>query len=99
MSVDHWLLIALLAGSTVTLRLVGYLAGAAMMARPFWRRLLEVFPGCLMTALVASALADGGVAEIIAALAALVTAILTRQILATMGVGMAVFVIAGQMLG
>ncbi|MEM1101852.1 MAG: AzlD domain-containing protein [Pseudomonadota bacterium] len=89
MTVDHWLLIAALAASTIGLRVLGYLAGAALMERLAFRRLTEVFPGCLIVALVASALAEGGPPEFLAAAAALLTAIATRNIIATMLVGMA----------
>ena len=98
MSTDHWLLIAALSASTIGLRVVGYLAGSAMMARPFWRRVLDVFPGCLVPALVASALANGGPAHYAAAAIALGTAILTRNIIATMLLGMAAFVAANAIL-
>ncbi|MEM6727030.1 MAG: AzlD domain-containing protein [Pseudomonadota bacterium] len=95
MTPDHWLLIAGLSASTIGLRLLGYFAGTAMLARPFWRRVLTVFPGCLITALVASALAEAAPPGWIAAAAALATAMLTRNILATMAVGMAAFAVAG----
>lgn len=68
------------------------------MARPFWRRVLDVFPGCLVTALVASALANGGAAHLVAALVALAVAAITRNIIVTMILGMAAFVLAGQFL-
>ncbi|MGR3433588.1 MAG: AzlD family protein [Shimia sp.] len=95
MTPDHWLLIAVLAVSTIGLRLVGYVAGGAMMRRRFWRRVLDAFPGCLVVALVASALARGGPPEWGAALVALAVAAATRDILATMAAGMAVVVILG----
>ncbi|MEL6690948.1 MAG: AzlD domain-containing protein [Pseudomonadota bacterium] len=98
MTPEHWILIAVLSASTIGLRLVGYLAGSAMMARPFWRRVLDVFPGCLVTALVASALANGGPAHVIAALVALAAAIVTRNIIVTMLLGMGAFVLAGMVL-
>ena len=98
MTTDHWLLIAVLCASTVALRAVGYIAGAAMMERPLFRRILKVFPGCLITALVASALANGTPAAFAAALASLATAIVSKNIIATMVVGMATFVAATAML-
>ncbi|MEM1235823.1 MAG: AzlD domain-containing protein [Pseudomonadota bacterium] len=98
MTADHWLLIAVLCASTIGLRAVGYIAGAAMMERPLFRRILQVFPGCLVTALVASALANGTPAAYAAALASLATAIVTRNIVATMAAGMAIFVAASSFL-
>ena len=65
-----------------------------MMKSRFWARVLEVFPGCLVTALVASALAQGGPTDIIAAAVALATATLSRSIILTMLGGMAAFVAA-----
>ncbi|MCH2076298.1 MAG: AzlD domain-containing protein [Rhodobacteraceae bacterium] len=98
MTPEHWILIAVLSASTIGLRLVGYLAGSAMMARPFWRRVFDVFPGCLVTALVASALANGGPGHVIAALVALAAAIVTRNIIVTMLLGMGAFVLAGMVI-
>ena len=93
MMADHWTLIALLSASTIALRVLGYVAGGAMMANPRIKRALDVFPGCLVTALVASALAQGGIPHYTAAAVALLTAILTRNIIATMAAGMATFAI------
>ncbi|MEM8591551.1 MAG: AzlD domain-containing protein [Pseudomonadota bacterium] len=98
MTLDHWFLIATLAASTIALRALGYIAGSAMMESPFWRRVLDVFPGCLVTALVASALANGGTADFSAAAAALAVAAATRNIILTMLAGMAVFVATGALL-
>lgn len=95
MTPDHWLLIALLAAPTIGLRVVGYMAGGAMMRRPIFKRILDVFPGCLITALVASSLAQGGPAHIGAAVVALTTAVLLKNIIGTMVAGMAAFAILG----
>jgi len=80
------------------MRILGYVVGQAMLKSPIWRRLLRVFPGCLVTALVASGLAEGGAMELIAATIALATAIATRNIILTMLAGMAAFVATGMLL-
>lgn len=98
MTAEHWWLIAALAASTIALRLVGYGAGEAMQRNPVTRRVLEVFPGCLVVALVASALARGGPPEWAAGAVALAVAVATRNILLTMGAGMAAAVSFGALL-
>ncbi len=98
MTADHWTLIALLAASTLVLRVVGYVAGAAMLQSRFWQRVLDVFPGCLLTALIASALARGTPVDWIAAAVAVTVAITTRSILLTMIAGMATVLAAGTLL-
>ncbi|MEO0487744.1 MAG: AzlD domain-containing protein [Pseudomonadota bacterium] len=98
MTPDHWTLIALLSASTIALRVLGYVAGGAFMANPRLKRALDVFPGCLVTALVASALAQGGIPHYTAAGIALLTAISTRNIIATMAAGMAAFALTSYLL-
>ncbi|MEM9349972.1 MAG: AzlD domain-containing protein [Pseudomonadota bacterium] len=93
MTADHWILIAALSASTMSLRIVGYVAGTAMMKSPFWRRILDVFPGCLVTALVASGLARGTPEEWAAAGVALLIAAVTRNIILTMLGGMGAVVV------
>ncbi|MEM1234175.1 MAG: AzlD domain-containing protein [Pseudomonadota bacterium] len=90
----HWLLIAVLAATTLALRLSGYLFGTAMMQSPRAARALHAFPGCLIVALIAAALARGTGPDWIAAAVALTGALVTRNIIITMGLGMATFVAA-----
>ncbi|MEM6275768.1 MAG: AzlD domain-containing protein [Pseudomonadota bacterium] len=94
MTEAHWLLIAVLAMSTLALRLVGYLFGTAMMRNALAVRALDAFPGCLMVALIAAALARGTTADWLAATVALAAAFLTRNIILTMLLGMTAFVAA-----
>ncbi|MGR3492837.1 MAG: AzlD domain-containing protein [Shimia sp.] len=92
MTAEHWMLIAALAASTIGLRLVGYVAGDAMQRNALARRVLRVFPGCLVVALVATSLARGGPPEWGAAAVALAVAMVTRNLILTMLAGMAAVV-------
>ncbi|MEO0676913.1 MAG: AzlD domain-containing protein [Pseudomonadota bacterium] len=98
MTADHWLLIVTLSASTIGLRVLGYLAGSAMMESPFWRRILDIFPGCLVVALIAAALAESSTSHLLAAVASLIAAVLTNNILATMALGMLTFVAIGALI-
>ncbi|SDG87284.1 AzlD family protein [Roseospirillum parvum] len=91
-----WLLIAGLAGGTFALRLGGYLIGARLPREGRWARAFTALPGCLLSALVATSLAQGGPPEWLAAGAALLVAMLTRNLPLTMlaGVG-AVWLLRG----
>ena len=89
-----WILIAGLAIGTFGIRLAGYALGARLPQEGPWARGLSALPGTLITALVALQLAGGGPAVWLAAGAALIAALVTRNLPLTMLVGILVVVAA-----
>lgn len=83
-----WITILGLAAGTLGVRLGGYLLGRSLPQHGAWARGLDAVPGCLITALLATQLANGGPAEWGAGAASLVTAIFTRSLPLTMIVGL-----------
>ncbi len=98
MTAAHWSLIAGLAAGTYAIRLLGFAAGRRIAASPRLRALLADLPGCLVVALVAASMRGAGPLEWAAAAVALLVAVGTRSVPATMLAGFAV-VLAGRALG
>jgi uncharacterized membrane protein len=85
---ERWALIAALAAGTFTIRFAGARLGQAIPREGPMARSLAALPGCLIVALVATSLLSGGFKEWTAAAIALAAA-LTRNVPATMAVGIA----------
>lgn len=90
MSPSHWFLIATLAIAAAAIRVTGLLAGSAI-RRSRFAPILDDLPGAIIVSLVAASLADQPPLTWLAAAAALATAWRTRDVIATMVVGVAVF--------
>jgi uncharacterized membrane protein len=86
---ERWALIAALAAGTFTIRFAGARLGQAIPREGPMARALAALPGCLIVALVATSLLSGGFEEWTAAAIALAAAALTRNVPATMAVGIA----------
>ncbi len=84
---SYLLLLCALAGGTFAIRLSGFWLGQRLPTAGGWARGLSALPGCLILALVAIQLVKGGPAEWGAALAALATALATRNLPLTMLAG------------
>jgi len=91
---DIFLVTAALATATFGIRLFGFWLGRSIPAHGPWARALNALPGCLITALVAVLLVQGGPAEWIAATAAAITAYATRSLPLSMIAGIAVVLLA-----
>ena len=91
---DSWIVIVTLATCTFAIRLSGILLGRRLPTQGAWARGLNALPGCLIVALVANLLLSGGPNEWVAGALALVAAVLTRNLLVTMAVGIAGIVMA-----
>lgn len=85
--IEQGLVIAGLAAGTFAIRLAGYLLGSALPEAGFWARGLNALPGCLISALLAVLLIQGGPAEWAAAALCLVVAAGTRSLPLTMLAG------------
>ena len=81
------LTILVLALGTFAIRVTGVIVGQSLPTTGAWARALEALPGCLIISLVASAIVSGGPNEWIAAATSALTAIATRNLIATMAVG------------
>ncbi|UUX48928.1 AzlD domain-containing protein [Nisaea acidiphila] len=95
---EHWQLISGLAFGTYAIRLGGYLIGARLPATGAWARSFAALPGCLISALVAVILVQGGPADWVAAGAAIAVALATRNLPLTMAAGIAAVWLARQVL-
>ncbi len=84
---EQWLVIFWLAAITFAIRLSGVLVGQWLPQHGFWARALNALPGCLILSLVAVLVFSAGPQEWLAALIALGAALLTRNLPATMVVG------------
>ncbi|MGF1528366.1 MAG: AzlD family protein [Candidatus Competibacterales bacterium] len=82
-----WPLIIALATGTFAIRLAGCLLGARLPSEGPWARGFNALPGCLIAALLTVLLAQGSFVEWLASALALGTAVLTRNLLLTMAVG------------
>ncbi len=80
----------LLAVATFSVRYLGVVVGQHLPASGPWTRALNALPGCLIVSLVAVILTSGGIDEWIGAAAALIIAIVTRNLPITMIVGIIV---------
>ena len=81
---DTWLVIAVLAVATFSIRLGGILLGERLPTEGAWARGLHALPGCLIVSLVTVLLLSGGPAEWLAGTLALLLAITTRNLPLTM---------------
>jgi branched-subunit amino acid transport protein len=86
---DVWLVILSLALVTFIIRMAGVYMGQRLPQQGVWARALKALPGCLIVALVSVSLLSGGPREWAAGAVAMAVAILTRNLVATMGVGIA----------
>jgi len=94
---EIWLIIAGLAAATFTIRVGGVLIGRRLPSEGVWARALNALPGSLIIALVSVSLLSGGPREWLAALAAMITAMLTRNLPLTMLAGIAAIFLLRQM--
>ncbi|MDV7142785.1 AzlD domain-containing protein [Tropicimonas sp. TH_r6] len=90
MSHSHWILIAILALAAALIRIAGLLAGSAI-RRSRFAPLLDDLPGAIIVSLVGASLADLPAFGWLAATCAFATAWVTRDVIATMIVGVASF--------
>ena len=86
---ERWLLIGALAAGTFAIRFTGARLGAFIPREGPAARALAALPGCLIVALIATSMLTGGPPEWGAAALALAAAIVTRNVPATMVVGIA----------
>jgi uncharacterized membrane protein len=84
---DQWLLIAGLAIGTFSIRFGGYLLGSKLPTTGAWATAFTVLPGCLLSALLAVIIVQGSSVEWIAAGIAFGVAILSRNLVLTMAIG------------
>jgi len=90
MSSETILTIGLMAAATIATRLGGlWLMGRVKMS-PFVERWFKALPGSLITAIVAPTVLSGGLAEMLAAGAVILTMIKTKSLLLAMTVGVGV---------
>lgn len=87
MTASQWTIIMALATGAYVIRLAGMFIGDALIAHPRLRNFIDVLPGCLIVALIGSSLAGQPNHIWIAALAALLVAACTNNLLATMLAG------------
>ncbi|MBM1312367.1 AzlD domain-containing protein [Sulfitobacter mediterraneus] len=94
MTSSHWILIAVLAMAAFAIRVIGLFAGDAIRASRFaW--ILNDLPGLIVVSLVASSLAGQPLITWVAAAAALIAALLTNHVIATMCIGFAAYAALG----
>lgn len=84
---DPVLLTLLLAAATFCVRFLGVVVGQHLPTSGPWTRALNALPGCLIVSLVAVILSSGGINEWTGAIAALIVAVLTRNLPITMIAG------------
>ena len=99
MSLDHFLTILAMAAVTYGIRLGGLLLSERLPTTGFVAVWLKHIPGAVLAALVAPAIASGGPDEWAAAACAALAYALTRNILATIVVGVVAVVIARHFFG
>ena len=99
-SVDITILLAIAGAAMVTygLRLGGLMLADRLPKNGGFRRFMETLPGTILLSLVAPGIVSAGVLGAMAALATALCALKTRNILASMIVGMAI-VAGGRALG
>lgn len=84
---ETWQVIAAVAVLTLSIRLGGVLLGQRLPRHGPWARGLRALPGCLIVALVCVLLSSGGPDEWLAGAIAAVAALLSKNLLVTMFVG------------
>ncbi|MEO1189077.1 MAG: AzlD domain-containing protein [Pseudomonadota bacterium] len=92
MTQNQWMLILLLAIAAYGIRLLGLLSGQAIRTNPRLTPLLDDLPGCLVVGLVAASLAGQPLPTWMAAAIALLAAVITNNVVMTMGVGLATII-------
>lgn len=98
-SLDHFLTILAMAAVTYGIRASGLLLAERLPSTGFIALWLKHIPGAVLAALVAPAIVNGGPAAWAAAACAATAYALTRNILATIVVGVVAVVIARHFLG
>lgn len=88
MTTEIWLTILGLAVASYTIRLGGYLLALRLPQEGGWARGMEALPGCLIVALVALMMLNGGAIEWAAGVAVFLVAAKTRNLPISMLVGM-----------
>jgi uncharacterized membrane protein len=86
---ERWALVAALAAGTFAIRFAGARLGQAIPREGPAARALNALPGCLIVALVATSMLNGGWREWTAGAAALAVAVATRSLPLTMACGIA----------
>ncbi|MCA1624051.1 MAG: AzlD domain-containing protein [Acidobacteria bacterium] len=90
MTYETILTIGLMAAATITTRLGGlWLMGRIKMS-PFVEKWFKSLPGALLTAIVTPTVLRGGSAEMIAAVAVILTMVKTKSLLLAMTIGVGV---------
>lgn len=95
---DWWWLILILGIGTFAMRIGGVMLGSRLPRSGTWVRGFNALPGTLITALLAVQMLHGSWPEWIAAALALCTAFITRNMIATMTVGVALVWVLRQLL-
>jgi uncharacterized membrane protein len=88
-SATAWTVILGLMAGTFAIRLGGAILGQRIPTHGFLARALKALPGCLIVSLVTVSLASGGPREWLAAVIAGGVALVSRNLLLTMAVGIA----------
>lgn len=83
----QWLLIAILAFGAYSIRLIGLVGGQLFSENARLRKFLDDLPGCLIVALIASSLSEADVLTWTAASIAFIVAIISNNVVTTMGLG------------
>ncbi|MEH6474552.1 MAG: AzlD domain-containing protein [Sneathiella sp.] len=87
MTDTQWLLIAILAIGAYSIRFVGLVCGQIVSQNAGLNKFLGDLPGSLIVALVASSLSDANALTWVAAALALIVAVISNNVVATMGLG------------
>lgn len=87
------LTIGLMAAATIATRLGGLWLMSRVEMSPFVKRCFKNLPGSLITAIVTPTVVSGGLAEMIAAVAVILTMIKTKNLLLAMSVGVGMVVL------
>jgi uncharacterized membrane protein len=87
---EAWVVIAILAIATFSIRLGGILLGQRLPTTGPWARALTALPGCLIIALVSVLILSGGINEWVAGGVSLLVALTTRNLPLTMVAGILV---------
>ncbi|MBA3691878.1 MAG: AzlD domain-containing protein [Acidobacteria bacterium] len=87
------LTIGLMAAATIATRLGGLWLMSRVVMSPFVKRWFKNLPGSLITAIVTPTVVSGGLAEMIAAVAVILTMIKTKNLLLAMSVGVGMVVL------
>ena len=90
MTTEIWLTILGLAVASYTIRLGGYLLAVSLPQGGSWARGMEALPGCLIVALVALMMLNGGVIEWVAGGTVFFVAAKTRNLPVSMLAGLVI---------